>query len=308
MFVFLFSLLSYFLNMQVSNDSVYLGQEVDITLNFIYSREFKFNISEDSSSWLPLTLSEPVTKILKTRGEDSIQVVYYISGAFYRSIDSAVVTPPPLYVYSEDTMWIDTVPGYKFTILSTLTGETDTLPSPLRPRLDFPPIPPVPLHIKILKFIFKYWYYFLLIDLIIAALFMLYYFIKRKTNTTEIPIDPRRKALLNLFSLKELFFLSNKIFGKQFYTSLLDIFKEYTENYTSLPIKNMTLREIEKDLIKSLDISSEIDRSLIDFHKTAELAKFSKYDFSNNIGKKDWESIKEFIETFPEIIIGDKDG
>jgi len=308
MFVLLFSLLSYFLNMQVSSDSVYLGQEVDISLNFIYSREYKFNISQDSSSWFPLTLSKPVTKILKTRGEDSIQVEFHITGAFYRSIDSAVITPPPLHVYSDDTMWTDSVPDYNFIIISSLIDETDTILSPLRPRLDFPPIPPVPLYVKLLRFFIKYWFYLLLIDLIIAALFFIYYFIKKKTNGLEIPIDPRKKALLDLILIKEQFFISSKILGKKFYTSLLDIFKEYSENYTSLPVRNMTLREIEKDLIKSFDISSEIDRSLIDFHKTAELAKFSKYNFSNDIGKKDWESIKGFIETFPRFINGDQDG
>jgi len=47
------------------------------------------------------------------------------------------------------------------------------------------------------------------------------------------------------FLFKGQFFQSGTILGKKFYTSLPDVFKEYSDNYTSLPVMIMTLKEIE---------------------------------------------------------------
>lgn len=283
-------------NFNISSDSVFLGENILITISNIYSRDTKYILSEDSSSWFPLILTEPIKVELITSGEESLLVNFNIEGAFFTEIDSATIHPPPIKVIMKDTIWFDSIAEIKLTINSSLLDNQD--PIPVRPRLDIPPKPPIPLYKKILNFIFKYRYILLTLLILSYIASIIVYFIKRKKKKS-ISLNPREIALILIKSLEKDFMKDDKNLGKNFYDSLSDIFKQYIESMTTYPAKKMTIFEISNSVLNSIKINKKINRSLKAFNNTSELAKFAQKYFPSDIAEKDIKAVINFINSYP---------
>ncbi|KQC14941.1 MAG: hypothetical protein APR63_04785 [Desulfuromonas sp. SDB] len=303
--LFCILLIGYLINYDLSPDSAYLGEEIKLKYSVIAARDIEFSLSEDSSSWHPLILTEPLQSELNTHGDDSIQLDLIITGKIFTELDSAIISPPPLTITNKDSTYQDSLSSLNITILSTLAPDDDFEPAPLRPRMDFPPRPPEPWYRKGIKLLVKFWYLPIVLILIVAGAVLIWVLMRRHQKISKVVINPRETALLDLMTVKMKYLNSDQFKFRNFYEKLTDIFKDYTEQTSKYATKKMTSKEIRENFLTTFNINLEVDRSLEEFHQLAELIKFSKYPIEKEIGEKDWGLIKEFIEKYPHPEIKD---
>lgn len=292
-------LLSQFCTLNPSKDSIYLGEIFQIEISYSHPRNCSVTVSGDSAEWHPFIMNEAPAKSLLTNGEDSLSTVFTLSGAVYTEIDSVSIPIPPAKFHLPDTSWTDSLRALDITMLSSLTGPDDTVLSPLRPRLDFPPKPPEPLYKRLFRMTLRFWYIPLLIISIILIASTAYLLIKKSAKKGLFVLSPKEKAMDELSKIFNSYLKEKSPVSKEFYEELTEVFKDYSENVSTLKTKKMTVREIRDVFLKSFYVSKDVEKSLSSFNTTSELAKFSKITFDSEKGQEDYEAVKNFVWVFP---------
>ncbi|MBN1150817.1 hypothetical protein JXA84_06310 [candidate division WOR-3 bacterium] len=284
---------------EASKDSVGLGEHFQIKISCPHPRQCSTEISRDSSLWHPFIFKNSPEKSLLTRGEDSLTTVYTLTGAIYSQVDSVQIQLPPALFLDKDTSWTDSLGIIHVFITTSLTGPDDTLLSPLRPRLDFPPRPPEPLYKKLIGLTLRFWYIPLIIIGVTAIAILAYFLIKKSAKKRFYPRSPSETAAIALSRIYRKYLKEDSIVSKEFYEELTDVFKEYSESVSPMKTKKMTVKEIKDIFLKSFYISKEVENSLWSFNNSAELAKFSKQTFDALKGKEDFKTVTDFVNIFP---------
>ncbi len=138
--------------------------------------------------------------------------------------------------------------------------------------------------------------------LVISLLVLLWFRTKNSKDSPEFVRAPHEIALTDLKEME-----AAKLSLKPFYFTLTDIFKRYFEAIYQVPVTDMTIEEIIRNLKKEKDVSNDLKEQFLYVMKESELIKFS--DHIPNLENSDdmLKRVRNFVEqTMPNELVDDE--
>jgi len=274
------------INTSIDTTSVKIGEEIIYTIDITSKNEYNIRFDE-KPNFIPF-------EILDSQPYDSINESSKISKKY-----SLIKFEPGEYWIPPQKVYLNQSIRFTDSILVLVNDvEVDTLKQNL---YDIKPIIPVKRNYQ--KIFLKI--FFIIIILTFSYLLYRYFFLKSNDNSNDINkslYDIAFEKLENLNSLDP----NSQIDFKEYYTILVDIFREYLESQVKIPAMESTSKEliIRINMLKDSGNynfeKKQIDK-LEELFTKSDLIKFAKSLPSKNDINIDLITIKDFITSTEKI-------